>query len=127
MAHLVFSGRQDGFATALISYTVKEDDRGEGLLLMRADRPLLVEEKDNPDDGLVLCDGLLAVDFTYRDDDGAMMDSWDSTTPDMQQRQVLATRLPAMITIRLAFANAAEPETPLLFMTNALIPVRQAP
>lgn len=127
-AHLVFSGRKDGFTTAVISYTVKEDDRGTGLLLLRADRPALVENRDDrDDDGLVLCDGLLAVDFTYRDDDGAMVDNWDSTTSDMQQRPVPATRLPAMISIRLAFNNEAEPEQPLLFMTNVLIPVRQAP
>jgi len=115
--HVVFDGEDENFGLAALTYYVRENDRGEGLILYRSDTPVIEEMPEKGTGGLVLCDGLSLVNLLYHDAGGKAHDSWDSTGEEFKNR------LPAMVSIMLEFINPADPEMPFRFMTGVALPM----
>jgi len=116
-AHLVFSEKASG--TAEIAYDVKEDTEGEGFVLYRTDTPPAFQEKpEEGTGGLVLCDSLVSVNFTYYDDEGEEHGNWPTSDE-------LRDKIPKMVSIKLEFKNSADIEAPFTFMTSVALPMGQ--
>ena len=120
-AYLNLSGDDEDTGKTEIGYYVKENDQGEDFFLCRSDRPIFEEgfliEEDF--DGLVLCDGLESVNFTYYEESDEPLESWDSTSEEHKDT------IPRMVSILLEFVNPLNSETPLQFMTNVSIPIER--
>jgi len=121
-AHIDFSGKDSGYGTTQIGYYVKESNDGEGFVLYRADNPLFKETYplDEKSGGLVLCEGLASVAFTYYGEDGQASNSWDSASEGTENK------IPKAVSITLEFENALNPELPIIFMTSVALPMEQA-
>lgn len=121
-AHIDFSGKDPGHGTAQIGYYLRESNDEEGFVLYRADNPLFKETYpfDEESDGLVLCEGLASVAFTYYGEDGRTFNNWDSTSEDMENK------IPKMVSITLEFENTLNPGLPFRFMTSVALPMEQA-
>lgn len=127
MAHIVFDPENDQPGLGFISYTVEEDEENDrGLLLLRGDRligPADTEDKEQPEDGLglLLCDGLRSVRFTYLDAEGKQQDEWDTTVEenaiDPEER-----RLPAVVTCTLEFWVDSDNDQSISFTTSVALP-----
>lgn len=118
-AHLVFSGQGQASGTAEIGYYVGENDETEDLVLYRTDMPAFQEAPEEGTGGLVLCDSLVSVNFTYYDDEGEEHDKWDSTSDEFMDK------IPRMVSIMLEFKNRSDPEAPFKFLTKVAFPVGQ--
>jgi len=116
-SHLVFDEQEQTSGTAEIAYYVGETDEGEELVLYRTDVLGGSETPDEETDGLVLCEKLLSVDFTYYDAEGQERYNWDSTTGEFRDR------IPKMVSISLEFVNKSDPEAPFRFSTRVALPV----
>ena len=116
-AHLVLDEDGEPSIPAEIIYSVKESAEGDTLVLYRADTMELEKVSEEEKDGLILCDSLVSVNFTYTDADGDVHDTWDSTKEEFKER------LPLKVSIILEFVNKSRPETPLKFMTGVVVPM----
>ncbi len=116
-AHLVFSEQEQASGTAEIAYYAGENDEDEGLVLYRTDTPGVAEVSGEGTGGLVLCEKLQSVDFTYYDADGEAHHNWDSTTGEFKDR------IPKMVSISLEFVNELDPEVPFKFLTRVALPM----
>jgi len=116
-AHVVFDEKGEDFEVAEIIYYVKENEDGDSLVLYRSDTLGFEEPLTEENSGLVLCDGLSSINFAYYDMNGEVYDSWDSTEGDF------INRLPAMVSIKLTFANRSNPEAPIKFITGVTLPM----
>jgi len=117
-AHLVFDEEDQNSGTAEIRYEVREAE-GEALELYRVDTPRFEEAPEAGTGGLLLCDGLYSVKFTYFDREGSSYESWDSTDTDATYED----KLPAVVNIVLEFLNEQNPEAPFRFMTAVALPM----
>ncbi len=117
-AHLNLGGQEQEPGAAEIGYYLKEDEEGDDLVLYRSDRPVFKEASpsENEAGGLVLCERLASVNFTYYEENGEPRESWDSASG------VLKGKMPTMVSISLEFVNNLDPETPLKFMTSVALP-----
>ena len=120
-AHIDLSGQGQETGTAEIGYYVKENGEGDHLVLYRSDRPmseasLPLEEETG---GLVLCEGLASVNFTYYEENGDVRESWDSASDELKDE------IPKMVSISLEFLNTLNPEAPFKFMTSVEFPIEQ--
>ena len=117
-AHLVFDQEDIESGIAQITYYVKEREGEEevGFDLYRSDRSEL-EQEEEEDDGLVLCEGVHAIDLIYYDDKDRAYENWDSSEVEN------IDRLPLRISIVLEFVDTANPEAPLKFMTGVALPM----
>ena len=120
-AHINLSGQEQDPGTVEIGYYVKENDEGDDFVLYRSDRPMFeeafpVEEEAG---GLTLCERLVSVNFTYRDENGEVRESWDSAS------DAFKDKFPKMVSISLEFVNDLDPEAPLRFMTSVAFPIEQ--
>ncbi len=118
-AHLVFSEQEQASGRAEIGYYVEEDEEEERLVLYRKDVPWGVEASEEDTGGLVLCEKLRSVNFTYHDAESEEHDNWDSTT------EAFKDRIPQMVSILLEFENKSDPETPFRFLTRVALPMGQ--
>ena len=119
-AHLVFDEEEVDATSAKIAYDVRQNEEDEGVfILYRTDTPGFEEGPEQGTGGLILCDGLHAIDFIYYDDEGREHDRWDSTTEEFKDR------LPAMVSIVLEFVNKRNPEAPLKFVSGVVLPMAQ--
>ena len=120
-AHLNLSGDDEDTGKTEISYYVKENDQGEDFVLYRSDRPMfkkgLLFEEDP--DGLLLCEGLASVNFTYYEEKGEPLENWDSTSEEQKDT------IPRMVSVLLEFVNPLNSETPLRFMTSISLPIER--
>jgi general secretion pathway protein J len=116
-AHLVFSEQEQASGTVEIAYYVQEDDEGESFVLYRRDRPAFQEKPEEGTGGLVLCDSLVSVSFTYYDDEGEVHENWDSTSDEFKDK------IPKMVSIKLELENSADRERPFSFMTSVALPL----
>jgi general secretion pathway protein J len=121
-AHIDFSGKDPGYGPTQISYYVKENEDGEDFILYRSDNPLLTETHpfDEESGGLVLCEGLASVSFTYYGEDGQVFTNWD------YMREGSDNKIPKAVSITLEFVNTVNPELPLAFTTSVALPIEQA-
>jgi general secretion pathway protein J len=121
-AHIDFTGKDPGFGPTRISYYVKENDDGEDFILYRSDNPLSMETHpfDEESGGLVLCEGLASVVFTYYGEDGQTFTNWDYMS------EVSEKKIPKAVSVTLAFENALNPELPITFTTSVALPMEEA-
>jgi len=120
-AYLNLSRDDEDTGKTEIGYYVKENEEGEDFILYRSDRPIFVEgflfEEDS--DGLILCEGLVSVNFTYYEEEGEALENWDSTSEEHKNT------IPRMVSILLEFVNPLNSETPLRFMTSVSLPIER--
>ena len=119
-AHLVFDDEEVDTTVARISYDVRQSAVGEEVfILYRSDTPGFEEGPEQGTGGLILCDNLHAVNFTYYDDKGRGYDRWDSTSEEFKDK------LPVMVSIVLEFVNDRNPEAPFKFVSGVVLPMAQ--
>jgi general secretion pathway protein J len=118
-AHIVFSEEDQPSGTAEIEYYVKQsDDEDEShFVLYRSDTPELEEPPGEGTGGLVLCEKLISIDFTYYDEKGDEYDNWDSTA------EAFEGKIPSMVSISLELENKRDVEAPYKFFTTVAIPM----
>jgi len=87
-AHIDLSGQEQDPGTVEIGYYVKENDEGDDFVLYRSDRPMFKEAfpLEEETGGLVLCERLVSVNFTYYEEDGEARESWDSTSDALKDK-----------------------------------------
>jgi hypothetical protein len=113
----LFSDEGERSSGQVISYNVIQGSEEDELILLRSEHPEFNDETEEEREGLVLSDGLQAINFTYFDDDGVVHESWDSDSEE------LSGRLPRMVSISLEFLNHENPEAPLAVMTSVALPI----
>jgi hypothetical protein len=104
----------------MIAFEVVEDVEEKELKLLRSENPEFTDDTEMRE-GLLLCDGLQAVSFTFYDAAGEKHDNSDSQDADFQGR------LPRVVTVELEFINDENPEAPIRFMSSVNIPVNYVP
>jgi len=104
----------------LIAYSLIQGDDEDELILLRTENPEFIDDTEQRQ-GLVLADGLYAVNFDYVDDRGEQHENWDS------ESEEFGRKLPRMVTISLDFLNHDNPEAPLKVMTSVVLPVSYVP
>ena len=78
-----------------------------------------VSPSEHETGGLVLCERLVSVNFTYYEETGEMLESWNSAA------DVLRGKMPSMVSISLEFLDNLDPERHLKFTTSAALPVER--
>ena len=121
-AHLVFNDEELAAGKAQIFYDVREDETADGLALYRHDTPELTIGSVEESEGLLLCDHLVEVLFSYFDAEGNEQSSWDAADTDFMEKTA-RERIPRMVAITLRFRNASEPQAPYTFMTSVILPI----
>ncbi len=116
----LFSDQDETVSGQLISYSVIQGSEEDELVLLRSENPEFIDETEERE-GLVLSDGLQAINFTYFDADGELYESWDSDSGDFNGS------LPRMVSISLEFLNYENPEAPLKIMTSVALQVNYRP
>jgi len=114
-AHLVFDEEENAAGTAEIVYKVMEGDEGKGLVLYRSDIPLLMAVAGEEAGGLMLCDGLYSIRFSYYDEEGEEYERWNSS------EEAFKGRPPSRVAIELAFVDRSEEDAPLKFITGVAL------
>jgi general secretion pathway protein J len=114
-AHLVFGERDLPCGTAEIGYYVEEDEAGESLMLYRTDRLKVEEAPEEGTGGLLLCEGLASVGFTYIDAEGEEYEDWEGSEKGV----------PRVVSVSLAFVNPSDVENPLRFVTSVALPLSE--
>lgn len=116
----LFSNEDESVSGQLVSYSVIQGS-GEGeLVLLRSENPEFIDETDERE-GLILSDGLQAINFTYFGENGEPVENWDSDS------ETSGGRLPSMVSIALEFLNYENPEAPLKVMTSVALQVNYMP
>lgn len=116
-AHMDFDTEVDDNRATEITYYVTENEEGGSFTLYRSDTPQFEERPAEGVWGLVLCDDVYSINFTYQDENGQVYDTWDST------KEELKGKLPVMVSIELLFINRSDPESYLRFKTGVAIPM----
>ncbi|MBW2111687.1 MAG: prepilin-type N-terminal cleavage/methylation domain-containing protein [Deltaproteobacteria bacterium] len=101
--------------TEIVYYATEDDDNL--LTLYRSDTPLARDRPDSEKGGLLLCQGLSSISFTYYDSEGEAHDTWDPG------EGTAKGKLPSRVAISLEFTTPADPDTPYRFMTAVAIPM----
>jgi len=117
LAHLTFSEEEPVAKPTEIVYYVATKGEGDLLDLYRSDIPLGYERPDSESGGLLLCEGLLSIDFTYYDSDGEPHETWDSGEGESKGK------LPLRVSISMEFADSTNPDTPYKFTTGIALPM----
>lgn len=110
----LFSKEGETYSGQLISYSVIQGSRDNELVLLRSEHPEFMDETETQA-GLVLADGLQAINFTYFDDDGVEHTNWDSENIEFRGR------LPRRVMIGLTFQNEENPDMPFQVMTSVAL------
>jgi len=120
-AHANLGGQERDPGAVEIVYYVRESEGGEGLVLYRSDRPIFQAPWSSEEDtgGLVLCEKLRSVEFTYHGKDDETQDNWDSDS--QEQKGVL----PRMVTLSLEFNLGPDTDAHLRFMTRVTLPEQE--
>jgi len=116
----LFAEADETVSGQLITYSVIQGSKDDELILLRSENPEFMDEVEERD-GLIVSDGLHAINLTYFDDDGEAHDNWDSDSDEF------GGRLPSMVSISLEFLNNENPEAPLKVMTSVALPVNYLP
>ena len=99
-----------------IAFYVKKNDDDEAFALYRSGTPEIENAPEGQTGGLILCDRLFSVKFTYYDSEGEEFDEWNSAEGESKGQ------LPSMVAIQLSFINKSYPEDPLKFQTGVALP-----
>jgi len=114
--HISFNGDETS-GRGVIRYYIKQDEGEDGFILYRSDNPELEDQPEDKTGGLVVCEGLKAINFFYQDENGDRYDYWDSSSEQFKGR------LPAMVSVELEFLNQSDPESPIKFITSVSLPL----
>lgn len=125
-AHVVFNREVDNPGLAAISYGVQEDELHEGeLVLFRSDQLLATSDPggavEGEREGLILCDRLRSVNFTYFDEEGEELEEWSTSEDGFSDQS--ERKLPVAVSCTLEFWVDRENETSIEFKTGVLLPV----
>jgi prepilin-type N-terminal cleavage/methylation domain-containing protein len=115
-SHLTFRDDENP-GNAFISYYIKEMEEGEGFLLYRSDTYEFDELPEEGTNGLIPCDKLYSLEFSYMDEKWDFHDNWDSSD------DVFKNKLPLMVSVKMEFQNGADPESVIEFMTSVSLPM----
>ncbi len=114
--HIVFT--TDGSAgRGLIRYYLKENTDEEGFTLFRSDDGELENKSKDEEEGLILCEGVNSINFSFQDEERDTYDYWDSSSDQFKGK------LPSMVSVELEFMNSSDPESPIKFVTSIAIPM----
>jgi hypothetical protein len=116
-AHLAFNAEEKEIIRATIAYFVKESETDDTFLLYRSDTPEFQPLPEEGKGGLILCEGLNSIDFTYYDNKGDAYKSWNSENDSFKHR------LPTRVSILLEFKNSSDSESPFRFTTAVALPL----
>ncbi len=114
-AHISFDGDDSRVGKTVLSYYVEEGD--DGLVLFRADTPFYAEQPEENSGGLILCDGLEGINFTYFDSEGNDYDEWDLAD------EMRGGKLPSMVAVQIWMAGESEDAPLLTFSTAVALPI----
>ena len=117
LAHLSFSEEEPVAKPAEIVYYVATKGEEDLLELYRSDTPLSNERPEAETGGLLLCEGLLSIVFTYYDSEGEPHETWDSGGEESKGK------LPSRVSIFMELADSTNPDMPYKFMTGVEIPM----
>jgi len=117
LAHLTFSEEEPLAEPTEIVYYVATKGEEALLELYRSDTPLGHERPDSESGGLLLCEGLLSIDFIYYDSDGEPHETWDSGEGESKGK------LPLRVSVSMEFADSTNPDTPYKFTTGVTLPM----
>ena len=126
LAHLVFDSENGQPGMGIISYAVRPDNIDEQqLVLLRSDvlyRPMEEQaERENDVEPFLLCDRLRSVRFSFIDQNGEELETWDTRVE--EGREKAERRLPAAVSCRLEFWINRDEETSIIFETTVILPV----
>lgn len=126
-AHLVLSKEDATGGYTLIRYSVERDEDKGLLNLYRSDTVLFpgAADKGNEARKDVLCQGLKEVAFTYRDEDGSEKEEWQSDEGNgaaQEGEQQKEPMLPALVYVKLTFAEYPDSEGESIFRTAVALP-----
>ena len=108
LAHVPFNMDPRQGVCRIVYYVLEDDD--DTLTVRRADHLFPFPEFEPSQDDPILCDNVLGLEFTYTDEEGQTVDSWDSESSENDY----AT--PHAVTIRLTVGTS--PERPITFSTQ---------
>ena len=125
MAHLVFDTENGQPGMGIIGYTVRPDKIDEQqLVLMRSDvlyRPTEEQAESEIDvEQFLLCDRLRSVRFSFIDQNGEELDTWDTRAGEGEEK--VERRLPTAVSCRLEFWINRDEETSISFETTVVLP-----
>lgn len=107
----------------LIRYQLLKDPNSASLLLYRSQQTSsLAALTIDPSPGLILCDMLLELTFTYLDSEGLETENWGMDNENEQGDPGKAAALPEMIRIDLRFNDAEAGGTGTFFQTGIRLP-----
>lgn len=115
-AHIIFHKDQLSHGKTTISYTVEENEQKNELKLFRADTVSLPGTTPDDEKGLLLCDGLREVAFTYTDKEGSESEEWNETTGGDKS-------LPRLVSIKLGFPDEENEEETVAYSISVALPV----
>ena len=126
LAHLVFDSENGQPGMGIISYAVRPDNIDEQqLVLLRSDvlyRPMEEQaERENDVEPFLLCDRLRSVRFSFIDQNGEELETWDTRVEEGREKD--ERRLPAAVSCRLEFWINRDEETSIIFETTVILPV----
>ncbi len=126
LAHLVFDSENGQPGMGIIGYAVRPDNIDEQqLVLLRSDvlyRPMEEQaERENDGEPFLLCDRLRSVRFSFIDQNGEELETWDTRVE--EGREKAERRLPAAVSCRLEFWINRDEETSITFETTVILPV----
>ena len=116
-AHVDFDEEEKGTGIAGVSYYVTENEKNDGFVLYRSDTPQFETLPEEGTGGLILCDGLFSVNFTYYDGAGQSHEKWDSKGNEQKDR------FPVMVKIELRFIDHSNTEMPVKFILDVSLPM----
>ena len=114
--HIVFNADNTA-GRGFIKYYLKENTDEEGFTLYRSDKQELGNKSEDEAEGLMLCEGVNSINFSFQDEDGETHDYWDSSSAPFKGK------LPSMVSVELEFINKSDPESPIKFVTSVAIPM----
>ena len=125
MAHLVFDTENGQPGMGIIGYTVRPDKIDEQqLVLLRSDvlyRPTEEQAESEIDvEPFLLCDRLRSVRFSFIDQNGEELDTWDTRAGEGEEK--VERRLPTAVSCRLEFWINRDEETSISFETTVVLP-----
>ena len=126
MAHLIFDSENGQPGMGIIGYAVRPDNIDEQqLVLLRSDVLYRPREEQaaraNDVESFLLCDRLRSVRFSFIDQNGEELETWDTRVE--EGREKAERRLPAAVSCRLEFWINRDEETSITFETTVVLPV----
>jgi len=115
-SHINLDDPLDKEKNAKITYYPLLKENGS-ISLYRSDTPSNLGWPEEETEGLVICEGLYSISFTYMDKNEDSHDIWDESVMDS------AKKFPSIVNITLEFIDKTNPEEPLTFSTAVFMPL----